>query len=157
LPGRRALALRLGADVALDPAGSVDVIRGLTGGRGADVSIDAAGAPGVVTSALEVTRRGGRCVLVGLSSTPTTLDTLRLAAHEQELIGVISHVWDEDMAAAVRLLERGALHADQVVGARITLEETVAVGFEAVGRSDLPGVKVLVGPSLDAGGSGSSG
>ena len=47
-----------------------------------------------------------------------------------------------------RLLERGALHADQVVSARLALEDTVAVGFEAVGRSDLPGVKVLVGPLL---------
>ena len=150
VPGRRDLALRLGADAALDPVdpGSADAIRALTGGRGADLSVDAAGAPGVVPAALDVTRRGGRCVLVGLSSTPTTLDTVRVAACEQELIGVISHVWDEDMAAAVALLERGALHADQVVAARISLEETVAVGFEAVSRSDLPGVKILVGPSV---------
>jgi (R,R)-butanediol dehydrogenase/meso-butanediol dehydrogenase/diacetyl reductase len=150
--------MRMGADAALDPAdaASVEAIRALTEGRGADVSVDAAGAPGVVAAALDSTRRGGRCVLVGLSPIPATLDTLRIAAMEQELIGVISHVWDEDMAAAVRLLERGALHADQVVGARITLEETVAVGFEAVGRSDLPGVKVLVGPSLGTRGRASS-
>lgn len=150
LASRRELALRLGADAALDPtdAAFAEAVRALTGGRGADVSIDAAGVPGLVAQALSVTRRGGRCVMVGLSAVPTTLDTFRIAAWEQELIGSMSHVWDEDFAAAVRLLERGALHADDVVAARVALEDTVQVGFEAVGRTDLPGVKVLVSPGL---------
>ena len=156
LPGRRELALRLGADAALDPTvdGFADTLRALTGGRGADMSVEAAGVPGAVAQALGVTRRGGRCVLVGLSATPSTLDTLRIAALEQELIGAMSHVWDEDFAAAVRLLERGALHADQVVAARVALEDTVDIGFGAVGRSDLPGVKVLVSPSIRKGAGG---
>jgi (R,R)-butanediol dehydrogenase/meso-butanediol dehydrogenase/diacetyl reductase len=154
LAARRDLALRLGADAALDPtdAGFADAVRALTGGRGADVSIDAAGVPGVVAQALSVTRRGGRCVIVGLSAVPTTLDTFRIAAWEQELIGAMSHVWDEDFAAAVRLLERGALRAEDVVAARVALEDTVEVGFGAVGRTDLPGVKVLVSPTLAPGG-----
>jgi len=90
-------------------------------------------------------------VVVGLSAVPTTLDTLTFAAREQELIGAMSHVWDEDFAAAVRLLEHGLLTADQVVAARVALEDTVEVGFGAVGRSDLPGVKVLVSPTIGKG------
>ncbi|MFN8622850.1 MAG: alcohol dehydrogenase catalytic domain-containing protein [Chloroflexota bacterium] len=150
LAGRRDLALTLGADLALDPTdpGFGDAVHAATGGRGADLTFEAAGVPGSAAAALAVTRSGGRCVIVGLSARPTEIDTFTMAARELELIGTMAHVWDEDLAGAVRLLERGALRADQVVAARVALEDTVELGFSSVGRTDLPGVKVLVSPSL---------
>jgi (R,R)-butanediol dehydrogenase/meso-butanediol dehydrogenase/diacetyl reductase len=147
---RRALAVTLGADAALDPAdpGFAEALKTLTAGRGPDVTMDAAGTPRAAVAAIGSVRRGGRAVMVGLSAEPATIDLFAIAAGEREVIGALSHIWDEDFAAAIHLLERGALRADQVVAARIALEDTVTIGFESIGRTDMPGVKVLVSPAL---------
>lgn len=158
LPGRRELATRLGADVVLDPTDpdAVAAVRAETEGRGADLVVESAGVPGSAATALALTRRGGRCAVVGISARPSEIDTLDLAVRELQMIGVMSHVWDEDFAAAVRLLERGALRADDVVALRLPLEDAVERGFTSVGRSDIAGVKVLVSPALRSGGSGAT-
>ena len=156
LDGRRALAATLGADAALDPTEPTfaDELRGLTDGRGPDVTMEAAGTPRAAVAAIESVRRGGRAIMIGLSAEPTPVDLFAVAAGEREIIGSLSHIWDEDFAAAVRLLERGVLRAADVVAARIPLEDTVTIGFESIGRTDLPGVKVLVSPNLGPGGTG---
>jgi len=149
---RRELAARLGADLVLDPGApdALEQVRDVTEGRGADLVVESAGVPGSAATALALARRGGRCAVVGISARPSEIDTLDLAVRELEMIGVMSHVWDEDFAAAVRLLERGALGADDVVALRLPLERAVEDGFASVGRSDLPGVKVLVSPAVRA-------
>ncbi len=64
LPNRRALAERLGVDVALAPD---DDIRGrigaLTGGRGADVAIEVSGAPAALQEAIDVLADEGTAVV----------------------------------------------------------------------------------------------
>jgi alcohol dehydrogenase len=67
-PGARALALELGAEVALDGANGADVvaaIRDLTGG-GADLTCDALGSAQTAADALRSLRTNGRHVQVGL-------------------------------------------------------------------------------------------
>lgn len=60
-PHRRAVASRLGADVALDPTTDdlLAIVRDLTDGLGADATILAFGAPELVDLALNATRKGG--------------------------------------------------------------------------------------------------
>lgn len=63
---RRELALRMGADVALDVTGDVvEDVRRLTGGRMADVAVEAVGIQGSFTLALRLTRPGGTMSAVG--------------------------------------------------------------------------------------------
>ncbi len=65
---RRALALRFGVDVALDPAtdGGVDAIKALCQPAGADVVLEVCGDPAVLPAALAMLRMGGRYVLAGV-------------------------------------------------------------------------------------------
>jgi threonine dehydrogenase-like Zn-dependent dehydrogenase len=66
IAARRELAMRMGADVALDPAGDlVEKVRALTGGRMADVAIEAVGNQEAFTFALRLTRPGGTLSAVG--------------------------------------------------------------------------------------------
>jgi len=63
-------ARALGADVVVDiseydPAGRVERVRALTGGRGADVTIEATGNPRAVREGMQMTRDAGRLVVVG--------------------------------------------------------------------------------------------
>jgi (R,R)-butanediol dehydrogenase/meso-butanediol dehydrogenase/diacetyl reductase len=147
---RREGALRLGADATLDPGDPEwrSKLRAVHEGLGPDLVIDAAGTVRSSEQAVEAPRRGGRTVIVGLPSGPSTIDMARLVLDEREVIGSLSHVWDEEFTDAVALLADGIFTGDDVVAARIPLEDTVAVGFEYVGRKDLPGVKVLVSPRL---------
>jgi L-iditol 2-dehydrogenase len=67
---RLALALRMGADVAIDirmipPAERLDMVGLVTHGEGADVVIEAAGAPAAVGEGLDLARVGGRYVIAG--------------------------------------------------------------------------------------------
>jgi L-iditol 2-dehydrogenase len=71
-PGDRlALAIRMGADVAIDlrmirtPAERVDLAASITNGEGADVVIEAAGAPEAIAEGLDHARVGGRYVIAG--------------------------------------------------------------------------------------------
>ncbi len=145
---RRRQALALGATAVVDPTVPefLDEVRALHYGRGPDVVIEAAGTIRACEQAVEAARRGGRVVFVGLPSRIGTLDFFGLVATERELIGSLSHVWDEDFTGAVAMLGDGLLRADEVVAARISLERTVDVGFDSMTRKDLPGVKFLVSP-----------
>ncbi len=148
IASRRELARRLGADPVLDPRDPdfLELARDATEGRGADVAVDAAGSRDSGPLALAVVRPGGRAVVVGLPSHPAAVDLFAFATGEKELIGSLSHVWDEDFAAAVRLLADGVLTADQVIAARISLEETIERGFASIESTELPGVKIHVNP-----------
>lgn len=67
---RRAMARALGADATLaventTPEERVAAVKARTGGRGADVTIEATGVPAAVREGLQMTRDGGRYVVVG--------------------------------------------------------------------------------------------
>lgn len=150
IASRRELAQRLGADLTIDPRDPdfLETVRDATGRRGADVAVDAAGSRDSGPAAIAAARAGGRAVMVGLASQPAQVDLFAFATGEKELIGSLSHVWDEDFAAAVRLLADGILTADQVVGRRLSLEGTVDHGFTAIEDPTAVGVKVHVSPHL---------
>lgn len=66
-PYRRALALRLGAAEAIDPAAGDPVarVRELTGGRGVEVALDCSNVADTAWQALEAAAIGGRMAFVG--------------------------------------------------------------------------------------------
>jgi L-iditol 2-dehydrogenase len=67
---RRAMALEMGADAALDP-NALDValqIEAETGGRGVDCAIDCAAKEHTTNQAIQAARNGGRVVLTGIHS-----------------------------------------------------------------------------------------
>jgi (R,R)-butanediol dehydrogenase/meso-butanediol dehydrogenase/diacetyl reductase len=149
---RRALASSLGADEAIDSRSPdlPDQLKAINDGRGPDIAFEASGSPDAARQAVSAPRKGGRTVILGFPTKSSEIDLASLAIAEREIIGSLSHVWDEDFRAAVSLLERGAVTADQVVSTRIPLEDTVAVGFESEDWKALPGAKILVGLKLPA-------
>jgi 2-desacetyl-2-hydroxyethyl bacteriochlorophyllide A dehydrogenase len=69
-PHRREMALRLGADVAVDPL-ATDVVTAaheMTSDLGVDVALEAVGSAPTVRDALSVVRRGGTVVVMGVAS-----------------------------------------------------------------------------------------
>jgi (R,R)-butanediol dehydrogenase / meso-butanediol dehydrogenase / diacetyl reductase len=137
LPERRSLALSLGADEAYAP-GEADLA--------ADLVVECSGSAAAVNSAVGTARKGGRIVLVGIYGRPGTLDFLEVVGTEREIIGSLSHVYDEDFAAAVSLLGRGAVRAEPLVSDRIPLGRALDDGLLALMREPQSHLKILIQP-----------
>jgi (R,R)-butanediol dehydrogenase/meso-butanediol dehydrogenase/diacetyl reductase len=146
---RRRLALTLGASAAFDPRkdGWAQALREELGSPGPDLVIECAGRIESVSSAMKAARRGGRVVIVGLPTKPGTLDFTALAGEEKEIIGSLSHVYDEDFVAAIDLLASGRVHVDSLITHRIGLTEVVTEGFDRLASGDRSAIKIIVQPS----------
>jgi (R,R)-butanediol dehydrogenase/meso-butanediol dehydrogenase/diacetyl reductase len=135
-PARRASAADAGVPVVVHP--------GEVGDVGADVVVECSGSPGGVATSISAARATGRVVLLGIAPSSAPLPVLRLVRHEQEIIGSLSHVYDEDFAAAVDLINDGEV-GQRLHRVKVGLEE--ALGY-LTGRTALPAgaVKVVVCP-----------
>ncbi len=150
--GRRALALSLGASMAVEATGETwrEAIMDVIQGPGPDLTVECGGQVASVAAALDVARRGGRIVLVGFPSQPGILDCAALATSEKELIGSLSHVYDEDSVAAVDLLSDGRVRVGALITDRLPLDRVVDQGFERLAAGGSGAIKILVTPTMDA-------
>ncbi len=124
-PDRLALAEKAGA-VAVNASerNPQTAVFERTGGRGADVVVEAVGSPAAFERALDVVRRGGRVLVVGMYASETfeaQLGVWWTRALDLRFTGLcpVHSVWERAMAE----LERGALDPSPLVSHRLSLEE----------------------------------
>jgi len=117
-PQRRDVATRLGVHItiaaeAVDP---VVAVRDLTGGRGADVTLECVGLEQAVQQALDMTRRGGCCVLGGVPVKPLCLTVDEIVLGEKRVVGAVASAWHFGTALALivdrRVNPDGAISRD---------------------------------------------
>jgi Zn-dependent alcohol dehydrogenase len=124
---RREAALRIGASDAVEagPTASRRVTE-LTGGVGADVVFEVVGRPELQRLAWEMTRRGGRTILVGVPplSAETTFPSLFLVIGERTLRGTLygSAIPERDFPWILDLYRDGRLDLDALVSQTLPLE-----------------------------------
>jgi (R,R)-butanediol dehydrogenase/meso-butanediol dehydrogenase/diacetyl reductase len=143
---RRRLATALGADLVLDAEGG-DPGRRLaqaTDGERAAVAFECVGSGAAFATALRVTGKGGRVVLVGLVPAAVEANLLGLLAHEKEIVGSSAYVGE--FADAIALLREGRVRVTPLVTARVGLAEVIPRGLEALLRPEEGHVKILVMP-----------
>ena len=144
-PSRLALVAAAGAiPVHVDERNPVTALSEATDGRGADVVIDAVGHPSAFEEAIDMVRRGGTVVVLGVYSSETTemqlggywsrALTLRFAG----LTPVLA--WWERATAA---LERGEVDPTPLISHRLPLEEA-AEGYALFDRREA--TKVVLEP-----------
>lgn len=146
--GRRAIAEDLGATATLDPL-TTDIpwrLRELTA-IGPDVVVNATGSPNVVSTCIDAARKGGRIVLVGIPIAESQLHFLSVVGTEKQIIGSLSHVYDEDFAAAIRLLGQGSVNVDSLISDRIKLDDLLPRGLHRLEVQAADTLKILVDPS----------
>ena len=107
IPARLDLARAQGAR-PLDAGTSDDEIDRATDGRGVAVVIDAVGVDATWARAIRSVRPGGRIETVGLGAPSVTVDAFGVIGKEVAITG--SYAWvDDDFAAAVQMIETGAI------------------------------------------------
>jgi len=140
---RRALAIKLGADIAIDPRSEDPKERLLkeTGGVGVDVAIEAVGAVVTQQTAVSLPRRSGTVVLIGVPPATAELTLKTYELFERELTIRTSFIRAQEFRRAVELL--AVLDVEPLLGTRFPLER-VHDAFNAAGSRQ--GVKTLVTP-----------
>jgi threonine dehydrogenase-like Zn-dependent dehydrogenase len=130
-PDRLDLAARVGA-VAIDVGArnAQTAVDERTGGRGADVVIDAVGSAPAFERSLDVCRRGGRVVVVGMYTSETVQAQVGVwwtRALTLRFAGICPiHAW---WAGAMRAVRDGTIDPLPIVSHRLSLEEA-ALGYE---------------------------
>ena len=135
---RRAAALSVGATDALEPEGAVKRILGDTQG-GTDVAIECVGKPSTMVDAFNVTRAGGRSIVVGL---PAYTEMLELPAimllREKSIKGSVYGSANPrvDFQKLASLGEHGQLNFDPLVD-KIRHFSEINEGFEEMREGTL--------------------
>ena len=113
LEHKRAIALKLGAEVILNPAevDTMSAVRDLTG-VGADVVIECAGKTATAQLALELARRGGTVEFFGVCAAGSTIPVEPNAVYAKELSIVGSYVNPHTFDRAIAVLNSGKVRID---------------------------------------------
>jgi isopropanol dehydrogenase (NADP+) len=153
IPRRRELALKFGADVALDPSAQdvPETVRDLCGSDGADSAIDAVGGPQSLADCLRAVRRGGTVSSVGFHAYGDTL-RLPLAAlnwglGDHTLRMSLTPGGRELLTRVLRLIRSGRIDPTPLTTHRVPLAE-VELGFELMRDKGSGVLKVLVDHDL---------
>ncbi|RRJ30115.1 zinc-dependent alcohol dehydrogenase [Halocatena pleomorpha] len=100
-----------------------------TDGLGFDVVFDTTGHRSGIETAVEVTRKGGQVVVVGLPGDPSSLFMTPLVRGEIEVNTSYGSTWT-NFEQALRLMENGAIDPDDIVDTSFSVSEP-ATAFEA--------------------------
>jgi alcohol dehydrogenase len=118
IPAKRALALELGATIAVDPAVAADAIAAETV-AGVHVAIETAGRAAVLAAAYRSTRRGGRTISVGLPNPAEMLSipAVSLVGDGKVIMGSYmgSSIPARDVLRYIALWRAGRLPVDRLL------------------------------------------
>ncbi|SDU68267.1 zinc-dependent alcohol dehydrogenase [Jiangella alkaliphila] len=110
-----------------------------------DAVVDATNAARLPALAADLVEPGGRVVYIGLSATPSTLDTRTLVLDDVTAVGILSA--SPGLAATIEAYASGAVDPRPLVGATVGLSDVAAVLAGAYPAGPAP--KVHVDPRLD--------
>jgi 2-desacetyl-2-hydroxyethyl bacteriochlorophyllide A dehydrogenase len=147
LAAKRALALQLGADLAVDPtsAAAVSEIRDRLPWR-PDVVFDCVSTQSSVEQAVELALKGGTVVVEGVPRGPVTIPLHLVQDRELRLQGTAMYV-REDVERAIALISAGQVPAQRLVTRSFPLAQAAdAFRAAADGIDGQPAVKIQLEP-----------
>ncbi|MEI6590593.1 MAG: alcohol dehydrogenase catalytic domain-containing protein [Actinomycetes bacterium] len=138
-------ALRLGADHTVEVGpDSIENIKKLFT-KGIDVVIEASGAPGQLQFAIDMVKRGGSVLQVGLPTNRQEIDIHKIVMSEIEIHTTLAHVCGEDLGVALEILASTNL-AEELIEGVYALSE-VSNQLELLSTGKIQG-KVLFDPTI---------
>jgi len=144
LAGKRASSLRLGRDLGVSTTHDLDDIA--ISDKRFDAVIDATSYSTSPAIAARLVDPAGRLVLIGLSGTPSLVDTRDLVLADITTVGILSA--SPGLAAAIDAFASGAVAPDSIVGEVIGLADVASRLEGKRGVTAGPGPKVHVDPRL---------
>ena len=121
---RLKMAMQLGADRAVNVLNEdlKSLLWNMTGGEGADVYLECSGSPSAARTGLEVIRRRGQFLQLGLAGEPFEIDFAKIAYREIQVRGTLGQRWT-CWERALRLLSSGKVVTEPLVTGIFSLTE----------------------------------
>src|SRR5438093_99827 len=100
---------------------AVATVRERTGGLGADVAVDSAGTKDSVRQSIQMVRKGGRVAFTGIPKEPATIDFQKIVLEEIDLYGVRAN--RSTMEEVIPLIADGRIPAAKLITHPFTLSQ----------------------------------
>lgn len=144
--GRLDLAKSLGADYVfnVDSTPVKEKIRNITEGYGADIVIESSGSAAGASLCLDIVRKKGQYLQMGLFGKPIEIDFEKILYKEISVTGSFAQKWD-DWETAISLLSEKKISLEKLITHSYPLSAWQE-GFETFRRKD--GMKILLDPRL---------
>ena len=146
LPGRRALAEKVGATHALDPreVDPVNAVADVTEGQGVAMAVECTGNFGAVMRPIEgVLAVGGKVAIIGMDARLAELRFIDYQLKAASVYGSLGHCGSWDFRNVIALMASGRIDMEHAITRRHPLESLVDAIEETKNRGD---GKVLVKP-----------
>jgi len=142
--GRGELAEKLGANavIYLNEGNPVQKLLELTGGIGVNAAIECVGYPDTPQLTVELVRRGGIAVIVGVFEKPGTLDFSTIMFTERTLVG--SSIYLHEGRTVIDLLADRRIDPGPLITSIVPLKDGAKLGFEALLTDKEANIKVLL-------------
>jgi (R,R)-butanediol dehydrogenase/meso-butanediol dehydrogenase/diacetyl reductase len=108
------------------------------------VVIECTGSAAGFRDALAATAKSGSTVVVGVHDQPREVDLLKLLMDERVILASLSHSLKGDYIPALELLSEGKVDFEPLITDRVSLQDTVNRGFDALVTSPESHLKVLI-------------
>lgn len=141
-PERAEKAKELGAKEAINPLeiDPVEKLQELTNG-GVDVAFEVTGIPAVLQQCIDSTTFEGETVIVSIWESNASFQPNNLVLQERTMKGIIAY--RDIFPAVMELMNQGYFNADKLITKRITLDDVVTEGFDALVKEKNQ-IKILV-------------
>jgi L-iditol 2-dehydrogenase len=145
-PGRLEMGRRLGADhiINVRERDPVTAIHALTDGKGVDLAIECSGAVDTPQQCVQVTKRGGKILVVAFYPQPVTLD-LTAVVRSDITIYTTRGEGGNNVKRAVSLAAQGRLHGADLVTHEFPLAE-IAEAFRVMRERRGDPIKIVIVP-----------
>jgi (R,R)-butanediol dehydrogenase / meso-butanediol dehydrogenase / diacetyl reductase len=143
-PERIEKAKELGVTDVINPSDDnvVEKLHELTNG-GVDVSFEVTGVPAVLQQSIDSTSFEGETIIVSIWESDAFILPNNIVLKEKSVKGIIAY--RDIFPAVMELMKKGYFASNKLVTKRITLDEIVSQGFDAL-MEEKSQVKILVKP-----------
>lgn len=145
---RQELARHYGASLVLDPQDPAlqSLILERSDSLGADLVIEAAGSPSSLRTAVDVARKGGKIIILGVFHQEVALDYRSILMMEKQLIGSVIYQ-RQDFAEAINIIAQGRVDLARHITAELPLSDIVSRGFIPLCEDKAAHIKIQIHPN----------
>lgn len=143
---RKEYAMNMGATAVFDPS-EVDVIakiKELTDGLGADITFECIGNHKTAPLAIQLARKSGKIVMVGIFERESTFNFFEVTANEKHIIGSLAY--NGEFKTAIDLMNDGRIKAEPMITGKIKLADIIEKGFDELVNHKDENIKIIVSP-----------
>ena len=145
---RQELARHYGASLVLEPQDPALQTRILerSNGLGAALVIEAAGSASSLRTAVDVARKGGKIVILGVFHQDVALDYRSILMMEKQLIGSVIYQ-RQDFAEAMNIIAQSNIDPARHITAELPLSDIVSHGFIPLCEDKAAHIKIQIHPN----------